>query len=249
MKKSVWTDSIKLPEFPKADKEMKTEVLIIGGGICGILCAYMLEQKGIDYILVEGSRIGYGITKNTTAKITSQHGLIYNKLIKSVGREKAQMYLSANEKALREYRLIAENIDCDFETKDAYVYSINDRKKIEDEVSAVNSLGFNAEFASETSLPFKTAGAVKFKNQAQFNPMKFLNGIVKGLNIYENTFITDISENWAKFDGGKILADKIIVATHFPFINKHGSYFIKMYQKRSYVIAFENADNVDGKIA
>lgn len=246
MKKSVWTDSIKLPEFPKADKEMKTEVLIIGGGICGILCAYMLEQKGIDYILVEGSRIGYGITKNTTAKITSQHGLIYNKLIKSVGREKAQMYLSANEKALREYRLIAENIDCDFETKDAYVYSINDRKKIEDEVSAVNSLGFNAEFASETSLPFKTAGAVKFKNQAQFNPMKFLNGIVKGLNIYENTFITDISENWAKFDGGKILADKIIVATHFPFINKHGSYFIKMYQKRSYVIAFENADNVDG---
>ena len=54
------------------------------------------------------------------------------------------MYLSANEKALREYRLIAENIDCDFETKDAYVYSINDRKKIEDEVSAVNSLGFNA---------------------------------------------------------------------------------------------------------
>ena len=246
MKKSVWTDSIKLPEFPKADKEMKTEVLIIGGGICGILCAYMLEQKGIDYILVEGSRIGYGITKNTTAKITSQHGLIYNKLIKSVGREKAQMYLSANEKALREYRLIAENIDCDFETKDAYVYSINDRKKIEDEVSAVNSLVFNAEFASETSLPFKTAGAVKFKNQAQFNPMKFLNGIVKGLNIYENTFITDISENWAKFDGGKILADKIIVATHFPFINKHGSYFIKMYQKRSYVIAFENADNVDG---
>lgn len=131
MKKSVWTDSIKLPEFPKADKEMKTEVLIIGGGICGILCAYMLEQKGIDYILVEGSRIGYGITKNTTAKITSQHGLIYNKLIKSVGREKAQMYLSANEKALREYRLIAENIDCDFETKDAYVYSIKDRKKIE----------------------------------------------------------------------------------------------------------------------
>lgn len=246
MKKSVWTDSIKLPEFPKADKEMKTEVLIIGGGICGILCAYMLEQKGIDYILVEGSRIGYGITKNTTAKITSQHGLIYNKLIKSVGRKKAQMYLSANEKALKEYRLIAENIDCDFETKDAYVYSINDRKKIEDEVSAVNSLGFNAEFASETSLPFKTAGAVKFKNQAQFNPMKFLNEIVKGLNIYENTFITDISENWAKFDGGKILADKIIVATHFPFINKHGSYFIKMYQKRSYVIAFENADNVDG---
>lgn len=246
MKKSVWTDSVTLPNFPKADKEMKTEALIIGGGICGILCAYMLEQKGIDYILVEGSRIGYGITKNTTAKITSQHGLIYNKLIKSVGREKAQMYLSANEKALREYRLIAENIDCDFETKDAYVYSINDRKKIEDEVSAVNSLGFDAEFVNEVKLPFKTKGAVKFKNQAQFNPMKFLNGIVKGLNIYENTFITDINENWAKFDGGKIIADKIIVTTHFPFINKHGSYFIKMYQKRSYVIAFENADNVDG---
>lgn len=244
--KSVWSDHSNIPQFPQLHKDIKTEVLIIGGGMCGILCAYFLEQKGIDYVLVEGERIGQGITKNTTAKVTSQHGLIYDKLIKNAGIEKAKMYLQSNENALSKYRELCQNIKCDFEQKDAYTYSLSDRKQLEDEVKAVNVLGLKAELVDKLPLPFETKGAIKVGNQAQFNPLLFLSEIVKGLKIYENTFIRDIKDHTAIADDVKITANKIIVATHFPLINRHGSYFLKMYQHRSYVIALENAPKVNG---
>ena len=246
MKKSVWQDNVSFKEFEKLKGERKTDVLIIGGGICGILCAHFLQKAGVDYILVEGNRITSGITKNTTAKITSQHGLIYDKLIKNAGKEKAKMYLEANNEAVLAYEALCKNIECDFETKDAYTYSLSDRKKIEDEIKAVNSLGFKAEFSKTSELPFETKGAICFKNQAQFNPLKFIAEISKNLNIYENTFIRDIMPNSAISDTGKIIAKKIIVATHFPFINKHGSYFLKLYQHRSYVSAYEGEKVLSG---
>lgn len=246
MKKSVWSDETKLPEFKKLEGEIKTDVLIIGGGITGILTAYFLKQKGIDYCLVEGNKICSGITKNTTAKITSQHGLIYDKLIKDFGKEKAQKYLKSNNEALSEYEKLCKNIDCDFEKKKAYTYSLESKEKIENEVKAVNALGFPAEFKKETELPFKVQGAIMFPDQAQFNAQKFIKAIAKDLNIYENTFIRDITPTTAISDNSKITAKKIIVTTHFPFINKHGSYFIKLYQHRSYVSAYENAQLLDG---
>ncbi len=243
---SVWSDHINIPQFPQLKKDINTEVLIVGGGMCGILCAYFLKEKGIDYVLVEGERIGQGITKNTTAKITSQHGLIYDKLIKNAGIEKAKMYLQSNEDALAKFRELCKNIKCDFEQKDAYTYSHSDEKQLEDEVKAVNVLGLKAEFVEKLPLPFETKGAIKVGNQAQFNPLRFLSEIAKGLNIFENTFIRDIKDHTAIADDVKITANKIIVATHFPFINKHGSYFLKMYQHRSYVIALQNAPEVNG---
>lgn len=246
MHKSVWSDETRLPEFETLNKDIKTDVLIIGGGMCGLLCAYALHQQGVDYILIEGHKIASGITKNTTAKITSQHGLIYSKLINDLGTEMAQIYLSANQNALAGYEKLCKNIDCDFEITDAYTYSLSDRAKIEKEVGAVNSLGFDAQFTQKLELPFKTEGAICFKNQAQFNPIKFLKAIVKNLNIYENTVIREITPHTAASKNGTITADKIIVATHFPFINKHGSYFLKLYQHRSYVSAYENAQNLNG---
>lgn len=246
MKKSVWRDSTEMPRFDKLSGDRKTGVLIIGAGLCGLLCAHFLKQEGIDYILVEGRRIAGGITQNTTAKITFLHGLIYSKLINNAGRDKARMYLNANKAALDEYEKLCGSIDCDFEKKSAYTYSMIDRQKIENEVRALCGLGIDAEFTDTLELPFKTAGAVKVNNQAQFNPLKFIAEISRGLNIYENTFIRDISPNTAITDHGKITADNIIVATHFPFINKHGSYFLKLYQHRSYVSAFENAQEMDG---
>lgn len=244
--KSVWTENISLPVFDSLKEDIKTDVLIIGGGMAGILCAYYLQQAGVDYILAEASSIASGITKNTTAKITSQHGLIYQSLFYKEGAEKAAMYLQANQSAIQQYRDLSKKIDCDFEEKDSIVYSLNDKRKIEKEMQALARLGFHAELKDRLSLPFETAGAIMFKNQAQFHPLKFIAAITQGLHIYENTFVKKIEGNTALTDYGKIIADKIIVATHFPFINKHGSYFLKMYQHRSYVIALENACEVNG---
>lgn len=246
MKKSVWSENVTLPEFQKLRGEIKTDVLIIGGGLAGILCAKFLQNAGVDYVLVEGNKISSGITKNTTAKITSQHGLIYSKIIKDYGKELAKMYMNANNDALSVYEDMCKEIDCDFEKRDAYTYSLKSREKVEDEVKAVNSLGYSCEFVENLELPIKTKGAIKFSDQAQFNPLKFVAEISKDLNIYEETFIRDITPDTAVAEFGKIKAKKIIVTTHFPFINKHGSYFLKLYQHRSYVAAYEGAEKISG---
>lgn len=214
--------------------------------MAGILCAYFLEQAGANYVLVEGGPIGGGITKNTTAKITSQHGLIYQQLISKAGLEKANMYLTANQIAVDKFRSLCQGISCSYEQKDAYVYSLDDKAAIEKEVAALGKLNFKAEFMQKTMLPFGIAGAIKFPDQAQFHPLQFISGLAGGLNIYENTFVREVGRNFAITDNGKITAGNIIIATHFPMINKHGGYFLKMYQHRSYAIALQNAANLNG---
>lgn len=244
--KSPWLDETENQSFPSLQKDIKTDVLIIGGGIAGILTAYFLHEKNIPYVLADKGEICSHTTGNTTAKITFQHGLIYDKLTKTVGFEKAQMYLESNKQAFEKYVSMCKNIDCDFEFKDNYIYSLGDKKKLEDEMTALQNIGYNAKFRENLPLPIKTAGAVCFPKQAQFHPLKFLRAIAKNLNIFEHTFVREMIGTTAVTDKGKIRADKVIVTTHFPFINKHGSYFLKLYQDRSYVIALENAPDVDG---
>ena len=243
---SIWQQHSGIYTFPTLKENIKTDVLIIGGGIAGILTAYFLHQKNISYVLVEKNTICSGNTQNTTAKITSQHGLIYHKILQSEGEEKTLMYLKANEEAVRKYKELGRTIDCDFEEKDNFVYSTSDINILEDELSALRKIGYQAEYHKNLPLPVETVGAVCFKKQAQFNPMKFLREIAKNLNIYENTFITEMVGCTAKTQNHTIESNKVIITTHFPFINKHGLYPLKMYQDRSYVIALENAQNVSG---
>ena len=244
--KSIWNGSTEIPNFQRLGGTRNTDVLIIGGGLAGVLCAYFLKQKGVDCILAEGGKICSGTTANTTAKITSQHGLIYHKLFKKLGAEKASMYLYANQNAVEEYNKLCRNIDCNYEIKDNYVYSLDDRSLLEKEINSLSKVGYKADFKNNLPLPFETVGAVKFSNQAQFNPLKFVSELCKDLNIFENTFIYEIRDNRALTDSGEINAKKIIVTTHFPFINKHGSYFLKLYQHRSYAIALENSPQING---
>lgn len=243
---SLWEKTAAIGSFDRLEKDISTDVLIIGGGLAGILCAYMLEQTGVDYVLVEADRLCGGITKNTTAKITSQHGLLYDKLIREFNTATAGLYLRANQEALQRYRKLCANIDCHFEEKDNFVYSVDSRSKIDKEIAALKTLGFPAQRLESVPLPFPVAGAVKFIKQAQFNPLQFVSGIAKGLRIYEHTPVRELIGTTAVTDRGRITANRIIVATHFPFLNKHGAYFLKMFQHRSYVIALENAPQVNG---
>jgi len=238
---SIWSETVQLPGFEPLKQDLKTDVLVIGGGIAGLLCAYMLEQTGVPYVLVEAARICGGITKDTTAKITAQHGLIYDKLIREFGVEKAAMYLRANQKALEQYRSMCQTIDCDFQEKAAFVYALDDRAKIETELEALQKIGSSAKFTDELPLPFSVAGAVGFERQAQFHPLKFLSAIARGLHIYENTRVLELKPGEAITEHGTIRAEHMIVSTHFPFLNKHGSYYLKLYQHRSYVLALKNA--------
>lgn len=243
---SIWSEVSKNDGFPQLRGNLKTDVVIVGGGLAGVLCLKELTDRGVDCILLEAKSIGSGITKNTTAKITFQHGLIYDKLIKNVGLEKAKQYLTANKNALEKFKKMAEEFPCDFEEKDAFVYSATDRIKIENEIKAYEKLGVSAEFVSSIPLPVECIGAVKVKNQAQFNPLEFLFSVAKGLRIYENTKVLEFMPEKVVCSGGSVTAKRIIVATHFPIINKHGGYSLKLYQDRSYVIAVKNGPDVKG---
>lgn len=246
MNNSVWTATTNKPQFEGLNGDINSDVLIIGGGLTGILCAYMLEKSGVDYTLIEAKEICGGITKNTTAKVTVQHGLIYDKIIKKYGVEAAQKYYKANNNALARYRELCKEFDCNFETKDAYVYSLSDKEKIEKEINAYNTIGVQAEFVEKIPLPFDIAGALRLNNQGQIHPLEFLYKISSNLNIKENTKLINLTPDHAETNRGTIHFKKAIIATHFPILNKHGSYFLKMYQHRSYVIAYENAQNVNG---
>jgi len=225
---------------------LKTDVLIVGGGMAGNLCANMLEQAGVNYALIEADRICSGVTRNTTAKITSQHGLIYEKLLRMHGPEIARKYWEANEAAITAYRKLAQSIDCNFTQADNYIYSKDNLQKLEAEKEALDKLGIPAELITETQLPFSVKGAIRFRNQAQFHPLKFAAEIAKDLHIYEHTSAREFAGNRVLTDYGTITASKIIITTHFPLINKHGGYFLKLYQQRSFVLALKNAQNIDG---
>jgi glycine/D-amino acid oxidase-like deaminating enzyme len=243
---SIWNDSVDLKKFDTLKGDLKTDVLIIGGGITGILLASKLQELGVQYALVEADRVCNGVTLNTTAKITSQHSLIFNKILKKYGIEKAKLYYKSNQEAIEEFRAKCKKIDCDFEEQDAYVYSLNRSDRINDEGEALNKIGAEFEFTKSVSLPFTVAGAIKFKNQAQFNPLKFINVIISDLKIYENTKILGFDGEAFITDRGRIFSNKTVVATHFPIFNKFGLYPLKLYQERSYVIALKDAKQVNG---
>lgn len=234
-----------MPEFPSQQGSARTDVLIIGGGIAGILCAHMLSRAGIEYILVEENTICSGVTENTTAKITAQHGMAYDRLLRRFGQERAKCYLQANLEAVEQYRSLCREINCQFETQSSFVYS-NDEGQLQREMEALHRLDYSAQLVETIPIPVNCAGAVGFDNQAQFHPLRFLGHIAKDLNIREHTVVRELRGCTAVTNGGRIKADRIIVATHFPFLNKHGGYFLKLYQQRSYVLALENAQKTDG---
>lgn len=233
------------PVQPFSDN-VKTDVLIIGGGMAGVLCAHRLAQKGVSCMLVEADRIGGGVTQNTTGKVTAQHGLIYADLLRRQGAACAGLYYEAQSKAIQAYRGLAERFPCDFEEKTAYVYSVDDRAKLERELRAYETLRIDGLLDERPPLPFRTAGALGMKRQAQFHPLKLLRGAAQGLNIHENTFVTDIEGKTARTTHGRIRAEHMVLATHFPLVNIPGLYFLKLYQHRSHVIALENAPQLPG---
>lgn len=244
--KSIWTDTAHLPYFPPLRGDIKADILVIGGGMAGLLTAWLLKQEGFDCVIAEANTIASGTTANTTAKITAQHGLIYHKLLESLGQERAKLYLQANLQGLEQLRRLADNIDCDFQNQSHTIYALDHISVLEKEVSALKQLGYPAELVSDLPLPMPTVGGVRFPHQAQFHPLKFLDAVAQELTVYENTRIRALSGLTAQADHGSISAGQIIIATHFPFPRTAGGYFAKLYQQRSYAIALENVPRLEG---
>lgn len=249
---SLWLNENQNDKFESLSNNIETDVCIIGAGIFGMTCGYYLSKAGLKVTIVEKDEIGHKTTGHTTAKITSQHGLFYTYLVDTYGESFAKDYLSANQDAIENIKNIINNekINCDFERQSSFVFTTNPSEvsQIKKEVDILNSLGFPANFVTKTCLPFEIAGAVQFQNQAQFNPIKYLNGLANSITkshgeIYTNTTVYDVKHSDDMFytftPNGVISSKYVILASHYPFINFPGIYFFKMYQSSSYVIGID----------
>jgi len=259
MEKSIWVADSKVTNYPEQHKNEKTEVCIIGGGIVGAVTAYLLAKNGVEVILLEKDSVCMGVTAYSTAKLTSQHGLFYKYLENEYGLEYAKKYLESNEDGIRlaENIINQENIDCDFEKKEAYVFATNESelKKVKEEVDVLNRLGFAAEFTTEINIPVeKCLGGIMFPNQAQFNSRKYTVELLErasklGVKIFENSKVVNIehqnNEYKVSTEKFSVTADKVVIATHYPIKNFPGMYFSKMYQDKSYAIAVDVNNDED----
>lgn len=253
MEKSLWIVDSCETNYPELKEDINAEVCIIGGGIVGAITAYLLEKNGVNVVVLEKDKICMGVTANSTAKLTSQHGLFYKYLENENGLNFAKKYLESNEEGIKlaEKIIKEETIDCDYEKKDAYVFATNERelKKIEEEIDVLKRINYDAELEKNIDIPVeKCLGAVKFKNQAQFNSRKYVIELFKivsklGGKIYENSKVENIQHDNAAYNisanGYNVKAKNVVISTHYPIKNFPGMYFSKMYQDKSYAIAVD----------
>lgn len=244
----LWERDMDRPDFPPLEGEQKTDVLVIGGGMAGVLCARLLTDAGVDCVLLEGREIGRGVTRGTTAVLSAQHSTLYTDLIHTFGTVAAKGYLDANLQALARLREMARRFPCELEDAPSILYDLTDGERMRREAAMVRALGFEAEFTTELPIPLKVAGAVRFPGMAQFHPLRFLYGAARGLRIYEHSLVTHLDGMTAHTGSGSVSAHKIILATHFPLTGLHGLFFMKLYQKRSFVIAVEGAPKLSATL-
>ncbi|WP_115862660.1 FAD-dependent oxidoreductase [Halorussus litoreus] len=271
---SLWTDTTPRTDYPALDGDLRVDTAIIGGGIVGVTAGVHCAEAGREVALLESDRVVEGVTGKTTAKVTAQHGLVYDSLLDAHGREAARKYAEANAAAVQAVaaRVDERDIDCDFQRLPAYTYAADEdqRENVEREAEVADSLGLPASFVENPPFPAEAPGAVRFAEQAQFHPRKYLLDLVEaipaeGSHVFERTKATgieDASEGSRRWDGegaaagagvgdetlcrveterGTVTAENVLVATHFP-IEDPALYFARQFPKRSYVLAVRLAE-------
>jgi glycine/D-amino acid oxidase-like deaminating enzyme/nitrite reductase/ring-hydroxylating ferredoxin subunit len=243
---SLWVDTAPQSDYPVLKPGLHVDVAVLGGGIAGLTTALLLKRDGAKVAVVEAGRVGAGVTAYTTAKVTSLHGIQYQSVESSFGEDGARAYAEANEAGLARIAEFVEelDIDCDFRRKPAYTYAEDDidRSKIEDEVEAASKAGLKASFTATTDLPWPVAAAVRVDDQAEFHPRRYLLPLAAavqggGSHVFERSRAIAVGGNRehvrVSTTRGELTADQVVVATHFPFLDR-GGYFARMHPERSY---------------
>jgi glycine/D-amino acid oxidase-like deaminating enzyme/nitrite reductase/ring-hydroxylating ferredoxin subunit len=234
--------------YPALDREIHADVAVLGGGMAGLMAALLLKRDGARVAVLEADRIAAGVTAYTTAKVTSLHGIQYTPVTSTFGEQGARAYAQANEAGLERIAALVEElgIDCDWRRKPAYTYAedAQGREEVQDEVQAAVRAGLKASFTTETDLPWEVTGAIRVEDQAEFHPRRFLLAIAEqipgeGSHVFERTKATDVKQGEPMRveteQGQPVVADHVVVATHFPFLDR-GGYFARQHAERSYAL-------------
>jgi glycine/D-amino acid oxidase-like deaminating enzyme/nitrite reductase/ring-hydroxylating ferredoxin subunit len=243
---SLWVDSAPQTDYPALTPGVHVDVAVLGGGIAGLTTALLLKRDGARVAVVEAGRVGAGVTAYTTAKVTSLHGIQYQSVASSFGDDGARAYAEANEAGLERVAAFVDElgIDCDFRRKPAFTYAEDesDRGTIEDEVEAAQRAGLDASFTTETDLPWPVAAAIRVEDQAEFHPRRYLIALAAeipggGSHVFERSRAIAVAGGKEHVristTRGELTADQVVVATHFPFLDR-GGYFARMHPERSY---------------
>jgi glycine/D-amino acid oxidase-like deaminating enzyme/nitrite reductase/ring-hydroxylating ferredoxin subunit len=243
---SVWVDTSPQTKYPVLTPGVHVDVAVLGGGIAGLTTALLLKRDGRKVAVVEAGRVGGGVTAYTTAKVTSLHGIQYQSVASSFGDDGASAYAEANEAGLRRVAEFVDEleIDCDFRRKPAYTYAEDESgvETIEKEVEAAKKAGLDAHLTTETDLPWPIAAAIRVDDQAEFHPRRYLIALAKaipggGSHVFERSRAIAVAGGKEHVristTRGELTADQVVVATHFPFLDR-GGYFARMHPERSY---------------
>jgi glycine/D-amino acid oxidase-like deaminating enzyme/nitrite reductase/ring-hydroxylating ferredoxin subunit len=242
---SPWMETGGASDYPSLAGKPRVDVAVIGGGIAGLVTARLLKEAFTTVAVVEADRIGAGVTGHTTAKVTSLHGLIYDDVRSSFGDDGVRAYAQANQAGLEWIADRAAEIPCEFRRNSAYTYATEagTREKLEAEVDAATVAGLPLRLVDDTPLPYPVAGAVRLDGQAEFHPRRFLLGLAEGISgdgsfVFERTRAVGLDEGspcTVKTEHGDLLADRVVVASHFPFLDRSLA-FARMHPERSYAI-------------
>ena len=232
---TLWNSHYTLPAYPPLREDLHADAAVVGGGMAGILTAYALHTRGLRVVLLEGSRLASGVTAHTTAKITAQHGRFCERLVHDFGFHLAQQYLRANLCAVRQFRALVrqKRIDCGFSDESSFIYAAPDGPSLTRELEYALSLGAPARLVKPEGLPFPVREALCFERQAQLSPLPFLAALLPGLTVYEHSPVRDIRGHAVRCDGGTVTAEQIVVATHFPMLERFGLYDLRHHSLRA----------------
>lgn len=261
---SYWLDSAASPHFSSLTQDETADVAIVGAGITGITLAYLLAKRGLNVVLLEAGKILSGTTGHTTAKVTCQHGLIYDELIAHFGVEQARQYYAANEEALQWIAgtIKEHDIDCSFQEDSAWLYtrSVDYIPDLEKEMRAYEKLGIHGQLNESSPLPFSIRAGLSMNKQAHFNPVRYLHkllalAIEHGVKVYEHTTAVTVEKHNAEHgktssivtkDKVNVYCDHIVACSHFPFYDDMQFYFLRMYAERSYAVCFKPQQSYPG---
>ena len=247
---SLWVETSPPTAYPALDRDVSADVAVLGGGIAGLTSALLIARAGLSVVLVDAGKVGRGVSGYSTAKVTSLHSLTYADLVSSRGEDHACVYGEANEGGLATIARLARElaIECDFRRRPNFTYteSEDELDGVREEAQAAKDLGLPASFVQgDIGLPWEVKGAVRFEDQAEFHPCKYLVGLAQGVRgaggeIYEDTRAVDVLDGnpctVRTEDGRELKAGHVIVATHFPFLDRAG-FFARMHPERSYCLA------------
>ena len=244
-RRTYWDETCSPGNFPELNGDVEVDVAIIGGGMVGVCAARMIKDAGMIAAVIEARRIGQGASGRATAKVTSQHGIRYRTIEKKFGEEQARLYAEAQEAGLSRIVELSRThgIDADLETRPAYVYTRDEQHvgDIEKEVEVARKLGLPAQLTRETGLPFEVKAAMRWDNQAQLHPIKFVAGLAQtipgeGSHVFENSRVTDWDPRRIATERGTVRARHVVMATNLP-LGQVGMYYATNYPMAEPVIA------------